>query len=135
MASHPDHAEALRSRTAWLTTLRPDGSPHTTPIWFVADDELVGGERIWMASSTVNRKVQHLAADPRASLSIDGTGSAPQVAEGLVTIHELAGHEPIVRALAAKYVGWDPTDEAQDGPRVLLELQVRRWLLGGPEDG
>jgi F420H(2)-dependent biliverdin reductase len=127
MASHPDHAAALRSRTAWLTTLRTDGSPHTTPIWFVAD-----GERIWMASSTVNRKVQHLAADPRASLSIDGTGSAPQVAEGTVTIHDLAGREPIVAALAAKYVGWDPTDEAQDGPRVLLELDVRRWLLGGP---
>ena len=119
--------EVVAGRTAWITVLRPDGSPHTTPIWF-----LVRGERIWMASSTVNRKVQLLLADPRCSLAIDGTASRPHVAEGTVAVHDIGADDEVIAALAAKYRGWDPTDEAQDGPRVLLELTVTRWLLGGP---
>jgi hypothetical protein len=34
----------------WLTTLRPDGSPHVTPTWFVADDE----QRLWLVSARTN---------------------------------------------------------------------------------
>jgi len=26
-----------QERHAWLCTLRPDGSPHITPVWFVWD--------------------------------------------------------------------------------------------------
>jgi PPOX class probable F420-dependent enzyme len=120
-------SDLARVPTAWLTTVRPDGSPHTTPIWFVVD-----GERIWMASSTVNKKVQFLAADPRCSFALDGSGMEPHVAEGTVTIHPIDVRADVIDALAAKYRGWDATDEAQDGPRVLLELVVDRWLLGGP---
>ena len=112
----------------WLSVPRPSGPPHTTPVWFV----LVDG-RIWIASSTVNRKVQLLQDHPSVSLAVDGSGSEPSVAEGTATIHhDLDRFPSILAALAEKHPGWDPADPEQDGPRVLVEVAVTRWLMGGP---
>ncbi len=112
---------------AWLTTLRPDGSPHTTPVWFL----LLDGT-FWIASSTVNVKVKNVVRDPRVSLAIDGTGAQPHVAQGRVTVHPKIQDFPhLVALLAKKYDDWDATDESQDGPRVLLQVSVDRWLFTG----
>lgn len=112
---------------AWLTTLRADGSPHTTPVWFV----LVDGT-FWIASAARNRKVKNLASDPRVSIAIDGSTAQPRVAQGRARTHTaLTDHPVIVERFAQKYCGWDATDESQDGPRVLIEVPVERWLLGG----
>lgn len=111
---------------AWLTTLRLDGSPHTTPVWFLLIDDT-----FWIASSTVNVKVKHVVRDPRVSLAVDGTGARSHVAQGRVTVRRRIEDFPhLVALLAEKYDGWDATDESQDGPRVLLEVRVDRWLLG-----
>jgi general stress protein 26 len=64
---------------AWFTTLRRDGSPHTTPVWFLLTDDT-----FWIASSTVNAKVKNVVRDPRVSLAVDGTGAHPHVAQGEV---------------------------------------------------
>ena len=112
---------------AWLTTLRRDGSPHTTPVWFLLIDDT-----FWVASSTANAKVGNVVRDPRVSLAVDGTGAQPHVAQGRVTVHQrLEEHPHLVQRLAEKYDGWDAADERQDGPRVLLEIPVDRWLLAG----
>lgn len=112
---------------AWLTTLRRDGSPHTTPVWFLLIDET-----FWIASSTVNVKVKNIVHDPRVSLAVDGTGARPYVAQGRVLVHKMIENLPhLVALLAEKYDGWDATAETQDGPRVLLEVPVDRWLLAG----
>lgn len=117
-------------KAAWLTTLGADGSPHTTPIWYVQRPE-----RLWIASSTLNRKVQNLRRDPRVSVAIDGTADRPHVAVGWATLHPCDVFPDIVGAFAAKYRGWDATDPAQDGRRVLLEITIDRWLMGGPDGG
>jgi hypothetical protein len=39
-----------------------------------------------------------------------------------------------MEAFTVKYSGWDAADESQDGPRVVLEVQVNRWLLGSGVD-
>ena len=112
----------------WMTTLRRDGSPHTTPVWFL----LIDGT-FWIASSTVNVKVENVLRDARVSLALDGTGARPQVAQGRAIVHPAISTFPtLVSQLAEKYGGWDVTDESHDGPRVLLEVPVDRWLLGGP---
>lgn len=113
-------------RCAWLTTLRCDGSPHTTPVWFV-----LAKERFWIASSTVNVKVGNLGHDPRVSVAIDGSGATPHVAEGRALVHDPIQIRPdLITAFAKKYDGWDAADESQDGPRVLIEVVIDRWLLG-----
>ena len=48
-----------------VTTLRRDGSPHTTVVWVDVDDETV------MFNTAVGRaKERHLRSDPRASLIV-----------------------------------------------------------------
>lgn len=112
---------------AWLTTLRPDGSPHTTPVWF-----LLKGHTLWIASSRGNLKVRNIANDPRVSIAVDGSGARPHVAQGHARLHhDIATHALRVAQFAEKYDGWDVADERQDGPRVLIEVSVERWLLAG----
>ena len=112
---------------AWLTTLRPDGSPHTTPVWFVFD-----GSVISVATAARNAKVRNLRRDPRVSLAVDGSAAAPLVAQGkaaLVAVGEASAGT--VAAFAAKYDGWDIRDASVDGERVLVTIRVERWLLTG----
>ena len=112
---------------AWLTTLRPDGSPHTTPVWFVFD-----GSVISVATAARNAKVRNLRRDPRVSLAVDGSAAAPLVAQGraaLVAVEEASGGT--VAAFAAKYDGCDIRDASVDGERVLVTIRVERWLLAG----
>ena len=109
---------------AWLTTLRADGTAHTTPVWFLLD-----ADTFWIASSTVNVKVRNIERDPRVSLAIDGSGPAPTVAEGRAVLHAIADRADLLAAFAQKYDGWDAADPSQDGPRILIEVPVDRWLL------
>ena len=111
---------------AWLTTLRSDGSPHTTPAWFIFDENF-----IWIASGQRNRKVANVLGDPRVSIAIDGSASSPLVAQGRAAIIGMADVPPmILDGLARKYDGWDPRDNSIDGERVLLKISIDRWLLG-----
>lgn len=109
----------------WLTTLRADGSPHVTPVWFLLD-----GDTFWIASSTVDVKVANMERDPRVAIALDGSGARPVVAEGHAHVdRDIHAHAPLLARFAAKYDGWDAADESQDGPRVMVEVRVDRWLL------
>jgi PPOX class probable F420-dependent enzyme len=115
------------SRIGWLTTLRPDGSPHTTPVWFVFDEDA-----IWIATGRRNVKAANVRSDPRVSIAVDGSADAPLVAEGKAELMDVAATDhAVVAAFAEKYNGWDIADEAVDGPRVVVKVTVSRWLLAG----
>lgn len=110
---------------AWLTTLRRDGSPHVTPVWFLLDEGT-----FWIASSTVNVKVVNMQRDPRVAIAVDGSGARPAVAQGRAEVHhDIDAHPALLARFATKYDGWDAADERQDGPRVLVEVRIDRWLL------
>jgi len=110
----------------WLTTLRRDGSAHVTPVWFLYDAGV-----FWIASSTVNVKVANIVRDPRVVLAVDGSGPRPSVAEGTARVHhDIRSYPTVLARFAGKYGGWDAADARQDGPRVLVEVRVDRWLLG-----
>src|SRR5687768_9832293 len=49
----------------WLSTVRPDGTPHLVPIWFSWD-----GERLFIASKPGARKVRILRDNARLMLAI-----------------------------------------------------------------
>jgi F420H(2)-dependent biliverdin reductase len=115
-----------RERNVWLCTLRRDGSPHVSPVWFVYADGVW-----WIGCDGHSVKVRNVVADPRVSLALED-GTAPVVAEGNACVHRGDFPARIVEAFADKYNGWDirrgPTPESV---RVLLEVPVRRWLLAG----
>jgi PPOX class probable F420-dependent enzyme len=117
-----------RERNVWFCTIRPDGSPHVTPVWFVYLDS-----RWWICTAARNRKVHNVAADPRVSLALED-GRAPVVAEGTVLIHRESFPLEVVAAFRMKY-GWDVTgSDGPEGGNVLLQVAVTRWLLAGATD-
>lgn len=93
-----------------MTTLRRDGSPHTTPVWFLLIDDT-----FWIVSSTANVKVNNAVRDARVSLAVDGTGTQPHIAQGRVIVHPRIEEFPHLVALPAeRYDGWDAAEESQD---------------------
>lgn len=115
-------------QNVWLCTLRCDGSPHVTPVWF-----LYRGGTWWVCASENSVKVRNIRRDPRVSLALED-GVAPVVAEGLVTVHRSGFPADLVAAFADKYDGWDitiPEPVEWAGDRLLFEIPVSRWLLAG----
>ena len=56
----------LRSEpVVWMSTVRPDGSPHLIPIWFSWD-----GEAILVASKPHAQKIRNLRANPIVMLAL-----------------------------------------------------------------
>jgi F420H(2)-dependent biliverdin reductase len=126
-ALRPEVRALLESeQNAWLCTLRPDGSPHVTPVWFV-----YRAGTWWLGSSERNVKVRNVEADARVAIALADAGS-PVVAEGRVRVLRDSFPPDIVKEFAAKYDGWDVTMAYERrGRRVLLEIEVERWLLAG----
>ncbi|MET9972570.1 PPOX class F420-dependent oxidoreductase, partial [Streptomyces sp. NPDC006356] len=54
------------TRTAKLSTVRADGSPHVTPIWFVLD-----GDDLVFTTGKSSVKGRNLARDGRVALCVD----------------------------------------------------------------
>jgi len=121
--------ERLREEPrVWMTTLRViDGSPHTTPVWFVYEPG-----RWWVASDARNVKIRNLEHDPRVSLALEN-GIDPVVAEGVAQLR--CDHFPaeVVKRFADKYGGWDieSTRDQSAKSRVLIGISHDRWLLCG----
>jgi PPOX class probable F420-dependent enzyme len=86
-----------------VTTLRADGSPHTTVVWVDLDDETV------MFNTAVGRaKERHLRRDPRASLIVID----PENAYRWISVSGRAelttdGADEQIDKLAKKYLGKD----------------------------
>jgi PPOX class probable F420-dependent enzyme len=55
----------------WLTTVRADGQPQSSPVWFMWD-----GASLWLRSQAHAGKVRNIAANPRVAfhLADDGNG-------------------------------------------------------------
>jgi PPOX class probable F420-dependent enzyme len=94
-----------------VTTLRPDGSPHTTVVWVDVDDQGV------MFNTAAGRaKVRHLERDPRVSLIvIDSSDPYRWLAvSGRAELTTEAAEEQIDK-LAKKYLGKDEYPWLQPG--------------------
>jgi PPOX class probable F420-dependent enzyme len=109
----------------WCATLRTDGSPHLTPVWFLFDNNLW-----WIGTAQRNVKVRNISRDNRVSLALLDGGD-PIVAEGKATIVRTDFPERVVIGFADKYQNWDVRSTEPDGPRALLRVTVDRWLFTG----
>ena len=105
-----------------VTTLRPDGSPHSTIVWVDVEDG-----RVSFDTASGRAKPAHLERDPRASLLVvDPNDSYKWVAvSGPVEITD-EGADAQIDKLAKKYIGqdeypWRNPDEQR--LKVLIEPQ------------
>jgi PPOX class probable F420-dependent enzyme len=74
-----------REPVIWLTTVRSDGQPQTSPVWFVWN-----GESFLIYSMPASQKVPNIRANPRVSLNLDGDGTGG----GIVSIEGSARIDP-----------------------------------------
>ena len=95
----------------WLTTVRANGQPQTSPVWFLpAGDELV----IYSLPDTA--RVANIEANPRVALNLDGNGQGGAIVtvEGLARIDKEYPSADEVPAYVEKYRsfmarnGWTP---------------------------
>ena len=84
-----------------LTTIRPDGSPHSTPVWFTYD-----GERFRFIMDSDSVKARNVRRDARVSICI-ATHEEPYeyvVVNGSGEIGA-EGVEELTRSLSVRYIG------------------------------
>ena len=88
---------------AVVTTLRPDGSPHSTVVW--VDEE--GGD-VLLNTAEGRAKPRHLRADPRVSILVVDPGNSYHwlSVSGRAELTTEGAREQI-DALAKKYLGVD----------------------------
>jgi PPOX class probable F420-dependent enzyme len=77
-----------RLRTApiiWLITVRDDGQPQTSPVWFLWD-----ARTILVFSRPESGKVPNIRGNPRVAMNLDGDGLGGAVVtlEGIAEIQE-----------------------------------------------
>ena len=94
-----------------VTTLRPDGSPHSTVVWVDVDEEGVSFNTAWPRA-----KPRYLAADPRVSLVVvDPRDELRWLAlTGTATLVDEGANDQIDR-LARKYRGHDRYQSHKEG--------------------
>lgn len=118
-------AELFRGRN-WgtVTTLRSDGSPHSTPVWIDTDD----GE-VLFNTSIGRAKERHLRRDPRVSVVVlpaDDQQSGYVSVTGTAELTEDGALEHIDK-LAKKYIGQDKYPYLQPGEqRVIVRIKPER---------
>lgn len=130
-------AQFRAADTFWLSTVRPDGRPHVTPLIGVWH-----GEAIWFSTGPEEVKARNLAQNPSCVL----TAGRSDLAEGAMDV-VLEGQaervtvdselEPIAAAFAAKYgiETWDFavrdgafTDRAWGGRAIVFRVRPTRGL-------
>jgi PPOX class probable F420-dependent enzyme len=102
------------------TTLRPDGSPHSTPVWVDVDED--GG--VSFNTAWPRAKPRHLRADARVSLVVVDPGDELRWLgiTGTATLTEEGANDQIDR-LARKYRGHDRYMSHREGEtRVTVRI-------------
>lgn len=109
-----------------LTTIRPDGYPHTVPVWFMLD-----GDELVLFSSRDNRKVKNALANPKGSIAIGGdpVGSPSYLIDGDLVVEDDPEHQMAAR-ITYHYESPDKAQEYlqewQGADFVVLRLKPKR---------
>jgi PPOX class probable F420-dependent enzyme len=109
---------------ATVTTLRADGSPHSTPVWIDTD-----GENVVFNTVIGRAKERHLRRDPRVSVVVlpaEDQQSGYVSVTGTAEITEEGAFEHIDK-MAKKYVDLDKYPWHQPGDkRVIVTIKPDR---------
>jgi len=118
-----------REPIIWLTTVRSDGQPQTSPVWFVWD-----GTSFLIYSMPSSQKVPNIGGNPRVSLNLDGNGTGGGIVsiEGEARIDEDAPPILQVEPYVEKYremikaMGAEPEPFAEEYSTPIRVTPTRR---------
>lgn len=114
---------AYGTRTGKLATVRADGRPHVTPIWFVVD-----GDDLVFNTATSSVKGRNLQRDPRATIAVDDQTPpySHVILEGTVRLStDLTEVRRWATTIGARYMGDHRSAEFGERNGVEGELLVR----------
>jgi PPOX class probable F420-dependent enzyme len=118
-----------KPNAAVIATVRPDGSPATVATWYDWEDG-----RVLVNMDAGRRRVAHLRADPRVSLTVMNIANwgAHVSLQGRVV--ELADDPDLhdIDRLAVRYMG--EQYPFRDRPRVTAWIEIERWHAWRPEN-
>jgi PPOX class probable F420-dependent enzyme len=117
MTLDPQVEQRLQTeQNLWLATVRPDGSPHLVPIWFVWV-----AAKIYLCTGADSVKVRNLIRNPDVSIALED-GNHPIVIEGRALPIKQA-EAAVVAAFQRKYE-WDITSD--DTYTQVIEIEPKR---------
>lgn len=116
----------------WLTTVRANGQPQTSPVWFLLRDN-----DVLVYSLPDTARVSNITANPRVALNLDGNGQGGAIVtiEGTARIDNTAPPASEIPEYVAKYRplmernGWTPEVFATrySTPLVISMDRGRAW--------
>ena len=127
----PENYRDLFDKKAFgsFTTLMPDGSPQTTPVWVDHRDGLV-----WINSAKGRRKDKNVRRDPRVALALIDPDNPYRYVEvrGRVTEITEDGADAHIDAMAKKYLEQDKYPYRQPGEqRVVYKIEIDKVIAVG----
>lgn len=116
----------------WLTTVRPDGTPSPTPVWFLWD-----GKRFLIYTQPASAKLKYIAKNGKVSLNLNSDAWGGQVAVFTGDIQVAADQPPALQNMAylekyregIKDIQMTPESFSADYSTALIFdiQQVRAW--------
>ena len=125
-SSFPDKYLDLFQKKAFaaFTTVMPDGSPQTTPVWVDYQNN-----EIWVNSAVGRQKDRNVRRDPRVALAVIDPENPYRYVEVRGRVREItqAGADPHIDRMAKKYLGQDKYPYGQPGEqRVLYKIAIEK---------
>ena len=122
-ASIPQNYMDLFNKPAFgvLTTLMPDGSPQTQPVWVDFDNG-----QVWVNSALGRQKDKNMRRDPRVAVTLMDPENPYRYLEIRGKVKEITqnGAATHIDKMAKKYLGKDKYPFAQPGEqRVLYKIK------------
>lgn len=119
-----------REMTIWIATVRGDGRPHMTPVWYVWLDE-----RVYIAIGSDSQKFRNLRGNQSVALALPDTDRVILL-EGEAHVAERSVAEKLGQHFFDKYE-WDfRYDDAEDWRLVEISIdRILAWGDGYDQDG
>lgn len=135
------------TRTAKLSTIRKDGSPHVVPIWFVLDNNDNNDTHIVFTTGHDSLKANNMIREPRVCICVDD--QIPPFSfvkiDGVAEINQKPPRNEILKwatRIAERYMGKNNADSygkrnSEEGEllvrikptRIVAEKNISEWLL------
>jgi PPOX class probable F420-dependent enzyme len=107
-------------KNIWVATVRPDGRPHLTPVWFAWV-----GEKVYICITPKTVKARNIATNPQVSLALED-GSKVVICEGAAAV--IAAPWPVeVAAVFRRKYNWDINTDGDYS--VLVAVEPIKWLV------
>ena len=115
---------------AHVTTMTPEGKPHTTPVWIDYDTD---DDRVLVNTERGRRKERNVATDPTVSVSMVDPDNPYRFLSvtGEVAETTTEGAREHIDALAERYMGESEYPNPIETERVILRIRADEVLTGG----